>query len=106
MRSRATWLLLAAAALILAAYALSELLGLRETTSLLTRIDALSDPAPRSVVGLLLFLASYALAILVAPVLLIAAVLGELIARVRPGHARPQPTAPHGDAPDRDTAQA
>jgi cellobiose-specific phosphotransferase system component IIC len=78
MRSRTTWVPLAGAALIFAAYAVAELAGLRETTSLLTPI------------ALGLFLATYLLAVLVAPVLLIAALLRELFARMATRNARPE----------------
>jgi hypothetical protein len=82
MRSRATWVLLAGAALIFAAHAVAELAGLRETTSLLTPIDMLSRPSRHQLAALGFFLATYLLALLVAPVLLIAAFLRELLARM------------------------
>jgi hypothetical protein len=90
MRSRTTWVPLAGAALIFAAYAVAELAGLRETTSLLTPIDMLSRPSPRQLAALGLFLATYLLAVLVAPVLLIAALLRELFARMATRNARPE----------------
>ncbi len=100
MKSRASLTLLILAALMLLLYEAAESAGLRETMSLLTRMDVLSDPPLRDLAGLALFLASYALAFFVAPVLVIAAALRLLIARRLPGDA-PAKAADEPAVPER-----
>jgi hypothetical protein len=66
---------------LFAAYAATELWGLRETTRLLTGLDAFVRPRPREVAELVVYLASYFLAVFVAPVLLLAGLLRGLLTR-------------------------
>jgi hypothetical protein len=75
--------LLLAAGLLLVAYAVCHGLGLREATSLVSRIDQQVAPRTGEIVTLVLYLASYAGAILVAPILLLAAGMIWLFDRLR-----------------------
>jgi len=61
------------AVLLLLAYVACHLLGLHETTGLLCRIDLQVEPTATEVIGLGLYLASYVGAILLAPILILAA---------------------------------
>jgi hypothetical protein len=65
--------LILGAGVLLLAYAVCHLLGLRETTGLLCRIDLEVAPRTGEAIGLVLYLATYVGAILVAPILLLAA---------------------------------
>jgi hypothetical protein len=76
-------LLLFGAGTILLAYAVCHLLGLRETTGLLSRVDLQAAPHAGEVIGFLLYLGSYAGAILIAPILLLAAGMIWLHDRIR-----------------------
>jgi len=75
--------LVACAAFMTAVFACCHLAGLRETTSLLCRIDIASQPTRWELFGLGLYLASYVAVVLVAPILTIAAVLSAAAARIR-----------------------
>jgi hypothetical protein len=106
MRSRLSWALLTGAALILAAYGAAEMLGLRETTSILLRADAAGAAALGRGLGLLFFLLSYALAIFVAPILLIAVAVCEVLLRLCSGSRPAAQAAPGGDPPQPGATQA
>jgi hypothetical protein len=75
--------LLLGTGLLLLAYMVCHLLGLRETTGLLCRIDLQVAPRAGEVIGLLFYLATYVGAVLVAPILLLAAGLIGLYDRAR-----------------------
>jgi formate/nitrite transporter FocA (FNT family) len=79
--------LLFGAGLLLVAYAVCHLLGLREATGLVCRIDLQVAPRAGEIIGLVAYLASYAGAILVAPILLLAAGMIWLFDRLRARNA-------------------
>jgi hypothetical protein len=79
--------LLLAAGLLLVAYAVGHALGLREATGLVCRIDLQVAPRASEILGLLVYLASYVGAIVVAPILLLAAGMIWLFDRLRARNA-------------------
>lgn len=88
--------LLAGAGFLFLAYLLCHLLGLRETTGLLCRIDLRVAPPAGDVIGFALYLASYVGAIFVAPILLLAAGMIGLHDKIRALGSKSRDTAPPG----------
>ena len=80
MRTSAPTVLTWPAVLILVAWGMAELAGLRESTALLSRVDLVLHPGDVLVLGI--FLIAYLLAVLVAPVLLIGAALRIVLSRL------------------------
>jgi len=85
-------ILLFGAGMLLVGHAACRVLGLRETTGLLSRIDLQAAPHAGEVIGFLLYLGTYAGAVLVAPVLLLAAGMIWLYDRMRASrHSEDEP---------------